>query len=830
MLSHYITLAARSFWRFKLTAAVNTLGLALGLVCFLATYLFIEDLVRSDTHFKNASRIYALTQEIWTSPVERMVPAFSRVAPPVAKFLPVDFPALEAVARALSLGPIAAATDDRKVDLFAAAVDPAFVRIFDLPFLSGDPDAALASPHNAIITERAATRLFGTSNVVGRHILLQNRTDVTVAAVIGALPQPSHMGDSARASLPFDVLVPMDLLKGFQSTAGIGVPVDPDGPQWGNDTYFTYALLPADGSLTPEEFKAGLKTFGDRHVPKDQLRSVFGAIPVSRINLSNLEALFGGHAVSPTTSVFLLDALILAIACLNYANLAVAIATTRAKEIGMRKILGANRFHLMRQYLVEAMLLGGVALVIVLVGLALAIPPLNRALGTDLHFASLLQPQLIGLVVVLLGAISLVGGAYPALVLSRVRPVDALRAGAVRAGPRFVPTVLVGVQFAAASFLLVVALLMLNQNRELQRSGIRPDRDPVIAIANDTKQLGVGFDTLRTELLRDPHIKFVSASNSPPWQSGGWHYMLRRSQDASAATQVTILNQISYDFFPTLGINVLAGRAPDREHGDEVDLMELFGPKKGPPPIVIDRALALQVGWSDPNEAVGQLIYDSPPENTHAKGIPLRVVGVVENGYPRLIGPNTDSNMYLLVPAMATVPLVSISRSDIPAALAHIDRVWEKLAPKAPLRREFMDEMFDRAYESFAAISGVLVGLAAFAFFISIMGLCGMAIYVTSRRQREIGIRKTLGASKGRVVLMLLRDFAKPVVIANVMAWPFAYLMGRIYLNLFVQRTSLSPWPFVLSFVITLAIAWIAVTAQALRAAAVKPANVLYAE
>jgi len=173
---------------------------------------------------------------------------------------------------------------------------------------------------------------------------------------------------------------------------------------------------------------------------------------------------------------------------------------------------------------------------------------------------------------------------------------------------------------------------------------------------------------------------------------------------------------------------------------------------------------------------------------------------------------------------------VRISRDDIPASLAYIDAVWKDLVPKAPARRYFMDELFDKAYETYANLSAVLTGLCAFAFLIAVMGLIGMAVHITSRRLREIGIRKTLGASARSVVLMLLRDFSKPVLVANVIAWPFAFFAGRMYFELFTQRATMTPWPFVASLAITVAVAWLAVGAQALRAAAVKPAVVLHAE
>ncbi|MFL6606284.1 MAG: ABC transporter permease [Steroidobacteraceae bacterium] len=829
MFEHYITHTLRNFWRFKVTSVVNLIGLALGLVCFIVTYLYLDSLLRTgDLQFKNAARTFALTQELWTTPTNRMIPAFVQVAPGTAQFLRADLPGLAAVARAITLGTVAAASENRSAYLEAAAVDPDFLKIFDLKLLEGDLHDALASTNGAIITESAAIRLFGTKSVVGRPVLLQNRAQVTISAVIGALPPGSHMGNSTAAMLRFELLLPMKLLKSFHSMSGIGLLADPDGyeSQWGSDTYWTYVLLPTDGSVTFEQLEEALRAFPGRHIPKGNILSVFGAVPLPRIKLAMLEAFAGNRSVGLVTSAFLLDALVLVIACLNYANLTVAIATTRAREIGMRKVLGASQPHLMRQYLVEAALTGAAALIIVLAGTALALPVMNKAFGLELHPGSMLRPALWGLVILLLAVISLVGGGYPAFVLSRVRPIESLRAGNVRAGPRFVPTVLVGLQFAAASFLLIVALLMFSQGRVLQRVGLHLDRDPVVAIGNDVRELGVPFESLRNELLRDPRIKSVSGAAALPWQSGGSHQALRRTRDASSAVRVAMMNMVFYDFFSTAGINLLAGRSFGREHADEFFWDD--SAQKGVPNVIIDRALTQQLGWSRPEQAVDQTIYVAAPWNPSALGRALHVIGVVENGYPRLVGPNADSNMYVFSTEGADVPLVRVSREDVSGALAHIDAVWKGLVPKVPVRRYFMDELFNSAYETFANVGSVLTGLTAFAFIIAVMGLFSMAIHITSRRLREIGIRKTLGASVRGVVFMLLQDFSKPVVIANVLAWPFAFFAGQLYLNLFTQRAALSPWPFAISLLITLAIAWLAVGTQAYRAAAVRPASVLH--
>jgi putative ABC transport system permease protein len=828
MLSHYVTQALRSFWRFRVTAFVNLLGLALAVVSFIAAYLYIDSLARADTHFPKASRIYAITQELLIGETQ-MVPMIPQVGPPAAAALRADFPGLEAVARGISLGPQGAVTEDRKADVQVAAVDPEFLRIFDFDFKAGDPVTALNAAHSAIVTERTAERLFGTTQVLGRRILLQTQVEVVITGVIAAVRQPSHMGDVPRSGLTFEMLVPMPLMKEWKSNGLFGVPVDPDSDSWGTDLFKTYVLFPANGSITPQELIAQLDAFGERRTrrPGVAFHSKFGAIPLSGIRMSYLEAVAGWNGIPLTTRIFLLASVILLIACANYANLSVAIATTRAKEIGVRKVLGASRLHLMRQYLVEAALLGLAAIVIVVVLSLLVIQPINRALDENLTVASLLKPQMWLMVTGLLAAISLMGGLYPALVLSRVRPVDALRAGAVRSGPRFVPTILVGAQFAAASFMLVVGLVMAHQNGLLKAQALQAGRDPVVYIAKDVNELKISFDSLRQELLRDPHVKSVSSVRAEPWQSGGQHITLVRSGDAGASRDDTIFNMIGDDFFDTVGLKVLAGRALDRVHGDE--LGNLFAPQPAGRQwsLVIDRSLAAALGWQDPNDAVNQVVY---AVGGAQRQIEFRIVGVVADGYPRLVGPNTASNMYGLSRALAGLPLVRISKEDVPATVKHIDGVWQTLAPKSPMRREFMDALFNDAYQVFSTINLTLNALVVFAFFIAVMGLCGLAIHITHRRQREIGIRKTLGATVRGVVTMLLVEFAKPVLIANVIAWPFAWFVGHRYMEQFTQRGELTAWPFLLSLLITVGVAWASVGLQALRAATVKPANVLYAQ
>jgi putative ABC transport system permease protein len=818
MLRHYVVQALRSFWRFRVTAAVNLLGLVLAIVCFVATWLYLDSLVRSDQHFPKADRTYVLTQELWSFG-KRFIPAFPTSDAAAAPLLRVDFPQLEAVARAIPLGGQSAATEDRKADIPLAAVDPEFLDIFTLDFKAGDPAVALKAAHSAIVTERAAEQLFGTTQVLGRRILLQTQVEVTVTGVIAQVPKPSHMGDVTVPLLGFDILVPMRLAKELK-----GVP-DPDSPDWGNDSFFTYVLFPERGTLTPASFIAQLGAFAARRANSSiqPVKSVFGAIPVSRVSLAFEDALVGSNAISLPAIIFLLDVMILAIACVNYANLAVAIATTRAKEIGVRKVLGAARVHLLRQYLVEAALLGLAATFVVVVLAVLLVEPINRALQQNFTLVSLMRPQLWLIIAGVLAAISFMGGLYPAVALARVRPVDALRAGTVQAGPRFVPTVLVGVQFAAASFLLVVTLVMAHQNSTVRQHALQTGRDPVVVITNNLNELNISFDVLRESLLRNPRVAAVSSVMQPPWVSTGGHWTLARSSAPDARRAETIFNPVGAGFFDMMGLRLLAGRLLDAEHGDDFRFDRKFS---GGVPILIDRTLMTALGWRDPNEAVNQRVQLA----NVPRPVELRIVGVVADGYPRLMGLNTNSNMYLFSTHLAVTPLIRISKEDVPATMHYIHGVLDELAPKASLRLTFMDDLFALAYERFATINAIVNALALFAFFIAVMGLCGLAIHVTNRRKREIGIRKTLGATVRSVVTMLLADFARPVLIANVIAWPFAWFAGQKYLEQFTQRSAITLWPFALSLVITILVAWASVGLQALRAATVKPANVLYAQ
>jgi putative ABC transport system permease protein len=893
MISHYLAVALRSFRRSPVTATVNVLALALGLAAFVAAYGVVSYWRHAERHFANVDRTYVVTAGLAArdGSVATRGPQTNRL---FAEHLRVDFPELEAVARTQVMNQEGGvAVGDIRTRMYILGAEAEFLDIFDLPFVAGDAKNALRQPNSAVLTKDASARLFGEASPLGKTITLGSVLDVTVTGVIGEIPEPSHLGHSASATQRFDILTSWDTLDGLQAvsraraaarTAGAqpapagqasqsgqtapaaqSQPSAPSGQSsqpppagqsassaqstsaaaptnappppenWlGGYCCTTYVMLKKDSKLTPQVLDAQLKAFGDRHLPiqqKELASLIVGAVPVSGLMVAQLDGqLLSSAPLSITTLLIALGTLVLVVACVNYANLATAQAARRAREVGLRKAIGAGKYRIMAQYLTEAALLTVTALAIAIVAIRLAAPALHDAVGIDLRLALRDNIRLWLLLGALVLGVTLLGGAYPAFVLSRVPPVEALRIGRSRVGPRFAGTLLVGVQFLAASFLLIVVLVMQAQNRELERTGLGSTRDPVVVTQNAPAFSGIDSDLLLSELARVPQVTGVAEIGDSPWSSNLNLVGVARTPDEANSMVLTYINTVGYDYFSVLEMSVLGGRAFDREHGDDLAPQNLFDASRAVS-AVADASLVKQLGFSRPQDAVDQTVY-FPEKMTRAFGAaaqPVRIIGVVADKPLHFRGAGSTANLYLLRTGL-NQQLVRLKASDVSGGLAALDALWRRIGPQTSSNRKFMDDLFNQNYENFARISAVFVGLSFLAVLISVTGLFGMAIQVASRRVHEIGVRKSVGARTEQIVAMLLRHFSKPVLVANLLAWPLAYFAAQQYLGIFIHRISLTPIPFVLSLGVALAIAWLSVGSQALRAARVSPATVLRAD
>ncbi|HEX5049516.1 MAG TPA: FtsX-like permease family protein [Gammaproteobacteria bacterium] len=844
MIAHYCTTAVRNFARRPLSTAIKLFALALGFACFLTASFIADYVARVDRQWANDGRIYSLLQAVTAPGSEKESgPTIGAISPPAVKYLKVDFPDITiAATQTLSL-PVSAEGKQQTCNILA--VDPEFVRIFDLDVVGGRADA-LNEPTAVLLEASAARELFGATDPVGRSVHIATG-DLTVAGVV-RLPSPSHLGaggigKNARAFISRQAM--STIIPGF----------DPDNfpPIWAGTCCTTYLLRPENGPSLAE-IQARLDKFSAARVPPE-----FGKIRFAPLSLGDMGkaylnlGLFGGSLdLSLVTILRVFAALILAVACLDFANLATAEATARSREIGVRKTVGASRGQVVAQTMLEAGVLTAAALAIVLPLTLLVVTPLAAAIRLEITPADALGlPRYWLGVLAVAVTVCAAAGAYPALVLARVRPIFSLRSTTQRAGAAWVRTALTVAQFAAASFLLAAVAVMLLQRAELRGRLSDPTQDPRLTLT--LNNVGPGFDpkAFRTEVLAHPSVKGLSGALSQPFRravvTGLPSSTVSRSEDPNATRVPVQTRVVFYDYFNVAGIRLLAGRdfdeaqdrpapTPPADDAAPTPAQQLTLPTQH---VIVDEHLAVRLGFT-PQQAIGQIIYQPQQMNVAFRSgeqprlamvtVSAEIVGVAAATPLEYMAEGPDSYLYLVTPGGAGNLILRVARADVAGALAHIDATWTKFFPGRPPARQFLDEVFDANFQMFDMLGMTFVGLSVIAVVIAALGLFGIASFAVQRRAREIGVRKTMGASKRSVLGLMLWDFSKLVILGNVIAWPFAWLAARTYLDLFVQRIDLSPAPFAFALAVSLAIAWLAVLTHALRAAQVQPALVLKTE
>ena len=820
MLVHFLRVAGRSFLARKLHTFVNVLGLALGFTCFIGAYVFVHYVRNADQHFSNADRIHVVFQR---SSVEALalddVQVAGRSSSRLAQQLRIDLPELEAVARATTTRELVVSNGDNRSFRRVQYAEPSFLEIFGFDFLYGSNEAAAEHVRSAILTQQAALAMFERADVVGESIELSDGESIAISGVISAIPTPSHLGESIF-SAGFEVLVtsavPEDMVSSAETSFG-------EQWEWLSPSVYTYVMLPADRRLSIEGLNQYLAGLGSRQVDPAAGRIELDARPVSHVVAEDVDELFwNDYPVSVTGLILLLGATVLAIASVNFVNLATAAVTQRTREVAIRKIVGASRMQVVLQYLIEAALTAAFALCLALVALRLALPAINSATQSELSIPWSIEFGwlLIGIVV----ACGLLVGIYPALLLGRMRPTQALRASGGGTGSHIFRSVLITAQFTAASFLVIFMLVVQQQNAELREAGLHFVDDPFVVLEDTPDDVGVDAETLRSALLQSPAILDVTGANSLPWEAmvGGTSYS--RSLDTAVEAVFTQQRRVTFDYFDVLGLRLLAGMPFTVQRqallDDDPDSFE------GRRQVVLDPAAVEQFGWSNPSDAVGQVIY-SPAGLAAESRVPVDVIGVVGRPPFEFLGWGFEAFAYEMVPSNGAYPIIRIASNAVGPALSHIDSVWQQLVPHSPIRREFVDVRFQAVYGFFETINRGLVAMAGLGLGVAAMGLFGIAVFVTGRRRSEVGIRKTMGASATRIAVELLRDFSKPVIVTTILAWPLGFMAATAYLSTFVQRAELGPEPFLASLGLTILVALVAVASQVIAAAKTQPARVL---
>lgn len=775
-----------------------------------------------DRHFANVDRTYIIGQSVRAESQGIDMPFGVYSALNLGEQLRLDVPELAAVARRqLALLPVS--VDGQTAGRAISYVEAPFFDIFDFVTLAGDVHAA--QPRSAVLTRRTAQQMFGESAAVGRTITLNGAqpVDVTVAAVIDDVPTASHLARGSLFSSGFDLLVSWDVSELIGKVPFI--------ESWGNTPVITYALLPADGSLTVAQLDERFPGIIERHVPETMrafAKIGFRAQPVSSVAATTLQRQFEGANGTPWRidalgALLIFAAAILGIACLNFVNLATAQSAGRALEIGTRKAVGAAASQVIRQELAQTAILVAAATALALA----AISPMAKLLTGAWPMAFAMpwsEPRFWIFLAALLAGVTLAAGLYPAFAVARIRPTAALRLGAARAGPKALRMVLVGAQFATASFLVVLVVVLLAQRNDLRETLLGRFPDPYAMFRLAPPGLVPDHEVLAREIARGSGVKGATYSFIPPWTAAGPRAQVSRAIEEQAPRLTLDYQAAGYDYFDLLDIPLVAGRTFERERADDVAprTPDAFRARQGKPVVaVLDRTATRALGWANPADAVGQIFYQSGNS-------PTEIIGVVESVTMQIRTRDSAGAMFVVDPTISNSWLVRLDKNSVAAAQAHIRDTVRALAPgRPPVAITLLDQAFESAYWTFAVMNRVLGALAAFAIAIAAVGLFGMASYMTQRRTREIGVRKTQGASSGAIVRLLLSEFSRPVVVANIVAWPFAVIAANAYLAAFTKRIALGPLPFAFALLATLALAWLAVGARVWRAASLNPARAL---
>ncbi|MEL7536999.1 MAG: FtsX-like permease family protein [Pseudomonadota bacterium] len=808
MLSNYLKIAWRNIVGNPLFSAINIIGLAIGLACCIIITVFVQYESSFDKQWANADRTYRVTRDFFSNNL-RLAP----VAPPIGPLLAEDFPEIEDFTRAMGAGDVGMRVDQEQFMAESVAIaDPNIFEFFAFDVLHGDAKA-LELPSNFVLTRSAAERYFGTENPVGRRATFMGQAELTVAAVIEDLPSNTHMR--------FDMLL---------SIRAIPLLMGPDALEnWGSNNYYTYLRLPE--GYDPEDLSSRFPAFLDKH--QGAGRSDSNALNLQRLTdihlTSNRDSEWRENGSLSTVYTFSAVALvILLIACINFMNLTTARSTQRAKEVGVRKVVGARRGQLIFQFLGESTLLVALAMLLAVAIVELALPFFAAFLELPLSF-SLANPETLGILTLGVLVVGLVAGSYPAFYLSHFRPVEVLKGQAAGGNRGFLRKGLVVFQFATSIGLLIATGVVMVQMEYVRNIDLGYSKaNNIVTSLPFFAPLWETYEPLKAELETHPDIVSAVYSSRVPGMlnlDGGTY--IRGDEQITDDSMFGLSDiKVDYQWFDHYDVEFLAGRSfRDNERRVESPTDEKPVTQGA---AILNESAARRFGWSA-EEAVGQIVRELTSSGTE-KFIEREVVGVIPDIHFASLHHEMKATLYAEPnPIYSRQLSVKIDARDPSSAIQHFEEVWTRLLPSDPVAWEFLDDNFAALYRSEQRQAQMFGMFSAFAIFVATLGLFGLASFTTERRTKEIGIRKVMGASVRDIVLLLTRDFTGLVLLANVIAWPAAFYFMSKWLTRFVYKAPFGDWAwlFVGSALAALAVAWITIAVQASRAARARPVMAL---
>lgn len=794
MFKNYLKVALRNITRNKGYSFINLLGLTVGITCCLLIFLWVRDEVSYDTHHEDAERIFRV---ILDYKVENTNKVYAMTPGPLAVALKQDLPQVEEAVRLLAQTNRLVKYGELKAfyETHFYFVDPEFFDVFTIPLVKGNSSTALNRPYTVVISEKIAQKYFGQEDPIEKTLNINGR-NYKVTGVAGNMSHPTHFKFNFLTSFKRiekdDDILRWDILGGIYTYIKVKPNID-------LRKFESQVLYIADKHLTEE-----IKSTGEKYH--------FLLQPIRDIHLhSNL-----GGEMEPAASViyvyiFSLVAIsILFIACLNFINLSTALSGTRAKEIGVRKVVGANKSQLINQFLFETVLLTVISLVIAMVIIDIILPCYNTFVGKELRGFTLLD---IPFFLILLGIATIIGiaaGSYPAFFLSSFPPVKVLK-GLLKMGTKDSTTrgIFVISQFSISIMLILGTLIVYQQLNFMRNQKLGFDKEHMLVLPVRRSSSPAGnYETIKSEFAKHSSVLSTAITRGVPGRADHFlDYTVSRLADSNKRAQSMNFFVVDADFLKTYNIELAAGRWFKKELTTDA--------RSG---FIINETAVKALGWPSNAKAVGQRIRASFGSNEVGE-----VIGVVKDFHFKSLQNIVEPMVMIIRPERFNMISLKLRSENLSGAMAFCRGKWEELFPGIPFRYFFIDEDFDRLYRSEEKLGNIFFVFTSLAIFISCMGLFGLVSFVVQKRTKETGIRKTLGATAFDIVRLLTTEFIKWVILANLISWPIAYYAMNSWLRNFAYRISIGPGIFIFSAVLSLLITFLTISYLTIKTAVANP-------
>jgi putative ABC transport system permease protein len=804
MIKNYIKIAFRSFLKHKGFSLINICGLAIGITCSLLIFLFVENELSYDRFHKGGDDVYRIVKDFINDDGSRIPDATTPAA--LAPAMNREIPEVVSITRIRpnwGRSYFIKYKDKRITEEKIYGVDSSFFDVFTFPFVVGNPKTAFKEINSIVLTQTAAKRYFGNDNAIGKTLNVDAFGDLLVTGVMKDVP--------ANAHFHFDFLV------SFRRQPG-NATIDNN---W--DGYNDYTYVKTTPRINRTVFVQKIQTLYNKSV--ERKISEFYIQPVSEIHLqSNLKWELEPNGNKQYVNIFMLIGIfIVIIAAINYINLATAKASARAKEVGVRKVIGAMRNSLVNQFLVESMMTCLMASILAIGFAWLLLPTVNKLTNTTLGFTG--NPMLLLYIVIGTLILGLLAGIFPALYLSSFKPAAVLKGFKLNErGALYLRRTLVVVQFSISIVLIIGALVISQQMDHLMSANLGFDKDQIITVTNAGFLSPSDRNALRTEVGSIAGVRQVAASNGMlPHQFS----TSRVSVKGSSTEQQLNFISVGYNFLDLMDIKMKEGRRFSTDFlADSVTngipggpLEQTFGS------IILNEAAVKELAISSP--AIGKQILWSRDADTSYY---LTIVGVARDFHFTSLRNTIKPFGFMVNPRATGTMIVKLSGNNIPATLSAIQQKWKTFSPERPMQYTFLDETFSKLYQSETRFQKVFVSLVIVGIVIACLGLLGLATFAAQQRVKEIGIRKVLGASVAGVVGLLSKDFLKLVLISFVIALPVGWYAVTRWLQDFAYRVEVKWWVYLVAAILAILVAFLTISFQTIKAALANPVKNLRTE